>query len=297
MEKYDPMNIQNLTRPSAPRFIGHLAIDWLTIAAGAGVYWLVPSIFGFIAASILVGIGQHRIAVLGHDAAHHSVSRNRFLNEVVGNYFCLFPLGLTLSSYREFHFSHHRDPAQGIDPEVPLRIAMGKNWAGPFTIKRGIKLWILSFFGCSLREVFTFMRHMPFGQFNERLALFSFWAMIIACSVYLSAVPLLGLWFVALVTTYFSSLRIQAWHEHSLRETNSIRTSRYSISNIFFRIVRPNNVWLHYEHHKYPFVPFYRLSEIRKILPNDKIFTFAEMIEAENRMMPVKSEKHAARIA
>jgi fatty acid desaturase len=42
----------------------------------------------------------------------------------------------------------------------------------------------------------------------------------------------------------------------------------------------PHNIWVHYEHHKYPGVPFYNLEKVRALETGPKIYNVPEMCEA-----------------
>jgi fatty acid desaturase len=56
----------------------------------------------------LVGALQHRLAGLGHEASHYSFMKNRLLNDLVPDVFCMFPLMTTIHFYRLFHMAHHQ---------------------------------------------------------------------------------------------------------------------------------------------------------------------------------------------
>ena len=83
---------------------------------GLSFGWDVPV---FIVAIVLVGGLQHRLAGLGHEAAHYSLFRNKIANDLMGDLFCMFPILTCVHLYRLFHFAHHEytnDPEQ--DPDL-----------------------------------------------------------------------------------------------------------------------------------------------------------------------------------
>src|SRR5205085_2933011 len=83
---------------------------------GWSVLWSVPV---FVLAIFLVGAGQHQLSGLAHEGVHHILFRNRKLNELVSDWFCLFPLFSSTHHYRLQHLAHHQfvnDPAR--DPDV-----------------------------------------------------------------------------------------------------------------------------------------------------------------------------------
>lgn len=117
--------VNNLTN------LGYLAFEYgcLALVIGCAVgfaeyrsswglswWWNVPV---FAVAIVLVGGLQHRLAGLGHESSHYSFMRNRFLNDLIPDLFCMFPLMTTIHFYRLFHMGHHQftnDP--GRDPDL-----------------------------------------------------------------------------------------------------------------------------------------------------------------------------------
>ncbi len=87
---------------------------------GLGWGWNVPIL---ALAVVLVGALQHRLAGLGHEASHYSLLKNKFLNDLFGDIFCMLPILSTVHFYRVFHLAHHQftnDPAR--DPDL---VALG----------------------------------------------------------------------------------------------------------------------------------------------------------------------------
>ena len=56
---------------------------------GLSWFWNVPV---FVMAIILVGALQHRLAGLGHEASHYTFMKNRLLNDLIPDLFCMFPI-------------------------------------------------------------------------------------------------------------------------------------------------------------------------------------------------------------
>jgi len=99
---------------------------------GLSWWWNVPV---FTVAVILIGGLQHRLAGLGHESSHYSFMKNRHLNDLIPDLFCMFPLMTTIHFYRLFHFGHHQytnDPER--DPDL-LNLGHGKR-AGEFPMTR-----------------------------------------------------------------------------------------------------------------------------------------------------------------
>jgi fatty acid desaturase len=93
--------------------------------------WSVPV---FVLAIVLVGAGQHQLSGLSHEGAHHILFRNRHLNELVSDWFCLFPLFSSTHHYRLQHLAHHQfvnDPDR--DPDVSQLQTSGHWLSFPLT--------------------------------------------------------------------------------------------------------------------------------------------------------------------
>jgi fatty acid desaturase len=109
----------------------YLALEYLSlaiVAGGAIIFseyrpswglpwgWNVPV---FAIAIVLIGAIQHRLAGLGHESSHYSFMKNRYLNDLIPDLFCMFPLFTTIHFYRLFHMGHHQftnDPHR--DPDL-----------------------------------------------------------------------------------------------------------------------------------------------------------------------------------
>src|SRR4051812_19385828 len=67
------------------RSAGSLAVEWGSVAAIGGAAIRLDSAWAYGLAVVLIGAIQHRLAALGHEAAHWSLFRNRFWNDLVGD--------------------------------------------------------------------------------------------------------------------------------------------------------------------------------------------------------------------
>jgi fatty acid desaturase len=145
-----------------------LAVEYLslvTVMAGAIVFaeyrdswglawlWNVPV---FAVAITLIGAIQHRLAGLGHESSHYSFMKNRVLNDLIPDVFCMFPLFTTIHFYRLFHMGHHQftnDPAR--DPDLQ-NLGHGKR-ADEFPMGR--KRFITVVYFCFLVAPIRFMKY------------------------------------------------------------------------------------------------------------------------------------------
>jgi len=126
--------------------VGGIAIVFSEFRGTWGLSWSwnVPV---FTVAVVLIGGMQHRLAGLGHEAAHYSFMKNRFLNDLIPDLFCMFPLMSALHFYRVFHLGHHQftnDPDR--DPDL-LNLGPAKR-AGEFPMSRRRFIFVIYF--CAL---------------------------------------------------------------------------------------------------------------------------------------------------
>ena len=123
-------------------------------ASGRGAGWL-PVLLVVLLAITLVGALQHRLAGLGHEASHYIFMKNRYLNDLIPDIFCMFPLLTTVHFYRVFHMAHHQytnDP--GRDPDL-LNLGHGKR-AAEFPMGRARFIALIYF--CMFTAPLRFLR-------------------------------------------------------------------------------------------------------------------------------------------
>ena len=86
------------------------------VSAGFSFLWNLPVVF---AAILMIGALQHHLASLAHEAVHHSLFRNRYLNDMISEWFCSFPMFSSTFHYGLHHLAHHQfvnDPVR--DPDI-----------------------------------------------------------------------------------------------------------------------------------------------------------------------------------
>lgn len=109
-------------------------------AAGLSFWWNVPVT---LLAICFIGAGQHQLTGLAHEASHHILFRNRLLNDLVSDWFCMFPMFSCTHHYRLQHMAHHQfvnDPVR--DPDVSQLETSG-HWLD-FPISKGAFLKTLA---------------------------------------------------------------------------------------------------------------------------------------------------------
>jgi len=130
----------------------YLAVEYLYLAATMGLGFILCALWAqsviptwlfvpaVIAVSVLTGIGQHRLVMLGHEASHFALFKNKALNELASDWFCFYPIWVTTYNYRIQHMAHHQhtnDPE--LDPDYAYMSVCGHQYTPP--MQRNDFLW------------------------------------------------------------------------------------------------------------------------------------------------------------
>jgi fatty acid desaturase len=111
-----------------------LAFYHYRLVLGLSWLWCVPVTLVAIG---FIGAGQHRLTTLGHEASHYMLFRRRWLNELVSDWFCMFPMLSNTHHYRIQHLAHHQfvnDSER--DPDIAQMEASGHRFDFPMTPRR-----------------------------------------------------------------------------------------------------------------------------------------------------------------
>lgn len=93
---------------------------WLVIIGlFAAAVW-VDHPAGYLVLFVLMGPMFARLAILGHEAAHRLLFRNRRANDLVGRWLLDYPAFVPFDVYRRVHFAHHKDEFGPNEPDIPL---------------------------------------------------------------------------------------------------------------------------------------------------------------------------------
>ncbi|MDF1862816.1 MAG: fatty acid desaturase [Verrucomicrobiales bacterium] len=106
---------------------------------GLSFWWNIPV---FIVGLLTVGASQHQLAGAAHEAVHHTLFKNRKLNELAGDFLCAFPILISVHQFRLYHLAHHQfvnDPKR--DPDFALLKDSG-HWL-KFPVSKAKFLWMM----------------------------------------------------------------------------------------------------------------------------------------------------------
>jgi fatty acid desaturase len=265
-----------------------LAGDYLLIA----VAFLMAARWGWPAypfSLLILGIAHHRLAVLGHEGAHGVICRNKKLNYWLAQVFCFWPLLVDIKGYRDFHWEHHKHTGEeNVDPELELK---HDRYKLPISRSRLWGRFFLDLLGASTPEFVETVAYV--SKRGSLLWPISFLVIFGPLSYFLGHFDLFVLFMLAKPTTFWAVFRLRIYIEHvGIPETHRVHLSLWQ--RLLFA---PHNIWIHWEHHKHPFVPYYQLPDIREKYKDVPVLTFYELLFRTNVSTSVPVTKKKATVA
>ena len=245
------------------RWLRDLLIDWVInlaaffVTAAVHSVWLVPAV------SLIIGARLHALALLGHDATHRLAFRSRRLNELVGEVFIAWPLLLVIDhGYRPWHFLHHRSLGTGDDPELSYRAL--RPYAGAATWWKIALYFVLDMLGFGVVGPARFLWAVfPWGWPRRMVGPVALWAAFLAVTVWCGSSWVFGLWAWSILTGFWAVFRVRTWTEHAALPANGKEMPHRFLAGWLTRFLFfPHNTYCHYEHHKWPQVPYYNLPAL-----------------------------------
>jgi fatty acid desaturase len=284
--------LEPLTRISNLRAAAAALQTWLIIAATLSVtlmFWSWPVV---LMAIVIIGIQQHALFILSHEATHFRMFDNRRLNELIGRV-CATAAGLSMCTYRVLHRLHHNHLYSPQDPDMALHggYPRGKGYLAGKLLKDLSGLTAVKsygyFFGNPAADPISGKVQSPLASATSalRAAACNDQRTVIAVHVVLPLLILavggwsalgtyLLLWVVPAFTVLQVILRLRAVCEHGAVEdvSSPLTAARTHGSHpdplqVLARLTLfPHHVSYHVEHHCYPAVPHYRLPRLHRLL-------------------------------
>ena len=270
-EKLKPLfTIQPLLHASA------MVFNWLIILASIYLCLQFPSIGLYIFTVIIIGARMHALAILMHDATHYRFLKNRKWNDVLTNYFIMYPIFSSIETYRRNHLAHHQNLNTEEDPDWVAKLGK-RGFTFPqskqefllllgsyLILYQGIMdaLWFFKRFGSDVGK--------RVKKPEPLLPKIIFYALLFSALTFFGVWKYyLLFWIVPYLSTFFMFQYIRSVSEHfgGLTYDNlltSTRTVKSSLLERFF--IAPHHVGYHLEHHLYPGVPYYNLPKLHRLL-------------------------------
>jgi len=283
--RLDTDTLRELGKRALLPWLTDTAMDWLVIGAAVAMIQLWPHFYTVLAGILVIGNRQHALAILGHDGTHYTLSRNALLNDFLTNLLCFWPLGLTVSGYRALHYAHHKNTGMENDPELGHKRMRAPQWDLPATPWTVLRYALKDLIGYSVADYIIIVRFSKPQSKREYLPLALFHITAVSLLLALGGWLMAAAWYVSLVTSFMMSFRLRLWLEHQGTDD----TQRLALTPWQAAILSPHNAWHHWEHHKYPTIPYHKLPQARQRLSGPAILTLRDLIAVLASMRRIPS--------
>ncbi|MDB6075131.1 MAG: hypothetical protein JWO89_2771 [Verrucomicrobiaceae bacterium] len=246
-------------------WVGDMLLDWAVII-GVFVFmayfwswWLVPL------ASLIIGARIHALGLLAHDATHRLAFKSRRLNELFGEVIVAWPLLIVIDEgYRPWHFDHHRHLGSHNDPELGSYRAASP-YDKPVTWKMVCLYFIHDMLGLGLPGLLKFSAAIYPNKQPWRIGgPVALWLAFFLITFFYHSTWIFWLYSWSLISGFWAVFRVRTWTEHVGIEHRGKETSHRFITGPIGRFLFfPHNTFCHYEHHKWPQIPYYNLPKLR----------------------------------
>src|SRR5262245_15527227 len=307
--------VLELTRRSAWRatlpILGDFAVIALAAAVALANWFSLPVT---ILCILVIGVKQHALFVVAHDAAHYLLYENRRLNDIVGRAAATVQ-GLSMCTYRVIHRLHHNNLYGELDPDTALHGGYPRGRA--YLIKKllkdltGFTAWktYAYFLGCApalntatnvaLRPLDDTSGKLRADAKSDRNFVIVFHVAMLAFFAWTGyLVQYLVLWILPLVTVVQAILRLRAIAEHGATTdfSSPLTAARTNVAPAWLEwLIFPHHVNYHIEHHLYASVPHYHLRELHREMASRGVLDGAEVVPFPLTLKKIFSERPTSR--
>jgi len=269
-------NIKKLNTRGAAYWLKDAAIDWTVMAAAIALFSVTNNPFIFVLSVFIVGNRQHALGLLGHDGTHYTLSYNRNLNDFLTNLFAWWPIGLTMSGYRNLHNMHHKYVGTPNDPEVIYKHIKAEQWSLPSKPLDVLKLAAKDMIGFGADDYFTILKYAKPVSNRALIPLAFLHITFISASILAGFWQIPLVWYTSMLTAFPMFFRLRLWLEH--QGTDYVQ--RLHLNKVEGAILAPHLAWYHWEHHACPTVPYIKLPEVRALLDDEPVINLRQLIQS-----------------
>lgn len=280
-ESLDRSMVARLSQPSHRRVLADLAADWGMIVLAMACVSVFPFAWVWGLAFVIIGSGQYRLFVLGHDGLHGCLHQDRRTNDLLAQWLVYGPLLTGFADSRRSHLQHHDRLATPDDPERYLYSVENKN----------SKLRVLLLCTGLLTFVRTVEKVVPYRDFGQpdRLlpALRQRLPVLIAqLAILAMMIPFFGLpwwsyfvlWLAPIYVLVYVVDEIRSYCDHAVlavpdAEADDARLITFKPGPLERLLLAPHNLNFQAEHHAFPEVPYHALPELHAELGQHRAVT------------------------
>lgn len=303
--------LASLTHLSAARSTLAVLQTVSALTAVIAVAALTWSPWTVVPAVLVIGVLQHGLFILAHDAAHFRLYASRGLNDLVGR--ALGGAGgISMRTYRVIHRLHHNHLYGPQDPDVALHggYPRGRGYLLRKLAKDlcGLTAWknYAYFFGHPALDARGGVSSRPLDDTSPALrqqARRDRWWVAGTQAAMLGAATAGGflevyllLWILPALTVLQALLRLRAVCEHGAVDAldTPFKSARTTVAAWPWRwVLFPHHVNYHLAHHLYPAVPHYRLPRLHAALAAHGMLADAEVRPLASTLRRVFAERLA----
>jgi fatty acid desaturase len=291
---FSKSQLETWMTPQPQKVYLDLSLSWMGILAAFVAVALVKTWWIGVVAFFVIGFCQYALFILGHDALHASLHRDRNVNDRLAKWLIYGPMFMGIEDGRRNHLEHHRHLGTELDPDRYLHSFSNKNSKAKF-------LWF-----CSGLSTFgkTVLKVTPLGKilhqdaiaspetsqraaqsektrtstikilidyFKQRIPVFVFQTLLLGLIISLGLPwwAYLLLWISPIYFCVFLPDEIRAFCDHAVlmlpdNRSDIHRLVTFRPSRLEAMIFSPHNMNYHAEHHLLPAVPYYNLPKVHQ---------------------------------
>lgn len=262
--------IYDLRRLSLVYCLFLIALDHILIwLPSALIFFYKPQLIYWYPLVWVVSIRSMRgLECLVHEASHYNVTKNKAINDIIGNVFAAFPVFSNVNNYRISHTRHHSQLGRNGDPDLPRHIDLNLteiDRARPIQFTIRILACLPSYVPGWWKAIGTTWKIFLVG------VLWHTTFVILPATVFGGLEVALYFWTLTYFVPFFFFLPILRLigeaAEHDYTEEQCIALTTFSNTGIIHRLVfHPHGDGYHTLHHLFPFIPHYRLHKLDALL-------------------------------
>lgn len=236
-----------------------------------------------VAGMALVAAFQHRLSGLGHEASHYAMFRNRWANELISDFLCMFPLMAMTQRFRVTHMGHHQflnDPAR--DPDVgrlhfdedrfPFPMSKSRFWFRYVLLSLWPPALWRYLLGQAKNANITGGLREPRSVYRFRVGRCmrgAYWLSVLTIVHLTGSWPVFFLFWVAPLLTFYAfymQLREIAHHSNTSNDGDFTHSRNFFCNPLVNWVIFPYGQDYHLTHHVFGLMPHYNLAPADAIL-------------------------------
>ncbi|GIV35083.1 MAG: fatty acid desaturase [Chitinophagales bacterium] len=273
--------VRELAKLSPLRSMAAIALEWALLTGAIALHRQFPHPVVYAFAFVLIGTRMYALYSLMHDGMHYLLLKNKFFNDLCTRLFLAWPLFLSLSRTREAHLRHHLHLKTADDPEMAH--LQYDEFKFPKTRRQWLAIWMMDLTGINFLRYFIAKKIraarkvlsgrsvpgiMPKPVSYHQALKLVYYTVLAAVLMWTNTFMAFVLyWLLPYMTLYQLLNRIRLSTEHFHIASEEVYQTRTVKSGWIERaLIFPHNINYHAEHHLFPYVPFYRLPALHRLL-------------------------------